>query len=91
MNIARCIGCGCDDNHACRPYGCSWLRVDYAAGVGVCSECSTLVAEWDQGLRKPVFAESRHGNWPDIPKEEVEQVLANARIRITVPAAKERS
>lgn len=51
MKSARCIGCGCDDNHACQPYGCSWLRVDYAAGVGVCSECRALVAEWDQGRR----------------------------------------
>jgi hypothetical protein len=53
MNSARCIGCGCDpDNHACQPYGCSWLRVNYDAGVGVCSECRALVAEWDQGRRE---------------------------------------
>ena len=48
MKIARCIGCGGDDNHACKPY----LRVDYAAGIGVCSECRALVAEWDQGRRE---------------------------------------
>lgn len=29
MNIATCIGCGCDDHHACGE-GCYWLRVDRA-------------------------------------------------------------
>lgn len=51
MSIATCIGCGCDDNHACRPNSCWWLRVDYAAGVGVCSECRYAVKAWDNGVR----------------------------------------
>lgn len=38
--IATCIGCGCDDDHAC-DLGCSWLVVDRGVGLGVCSECSS--------------------------------------------------
>jgi hypothetical protein len=43
--LAVCIGCGCDDDHACE-MGCYWLHVDYAHGVGVCSECSDQVERW---------------------------------------------
>lgn len=50
--LAVCIGCGCDDNHAC-PGGCSWLRVDRDAGLGVCSNCSEAAASWDAGDRDP--------------------------------------
>lgn len=46
--LAVCIGCGCDDLHAC-PGGCWWLRVDYDEGRGVCSECKACVAAWDNG------------------------------------------
>lgn len=45
--LATCIGCGCDDNHACDE-GCCWLRVDYAAGNGVCSGCLDHVESWDK-------------------------------------------
>lgn len=48
--VAECIGCGCDDLHAC-PDGCWWERVDYMKGLGVCSECAGLVAAWDKGER----------------------------------------
>jgi hypothetical protein len=44
--VSVCIGCGCDDLHAC-PRGCSWLRVDRDLGQGVCSECGHLVEDWD--------------------------------------------
>lgn len=50
MNLATCIGCGCDDFHAC-PDGCYWLRVDYSAGLGVCSECEEHAEAWDRGDR----------------------------------------
>jgi hypothetical protein len=33
-----CIGCGCTDEYAC-PGGCSWQRVKYFAGRGVCTKC----------------------------------------------------
>ncbi len=41
MPIATCIGCGCDDLHACQDEhgACYWLTVDYDAGRGVCSCC----------------------------------------------------
>jgi hypothetical protein len=50
MNTAVCIGCGCTDTNACDG-GCSWLRVDRAAGLGVCSECPEKVARFDAGKR----------------------------------------
>ena len=39
---AKCIGCGCTDNHACLG-SCYWLVVDYKIGRGVCSNCPGLV------------------------------------------------
>ncbi|WP_196486004.1 hypothetical protein [Burkholderia stagnalis] len=54
-DIAVCIGCGCDDFHACRDDAhespCSWERVDYDAGRGVCSACPEWVSAWDAGDR----------------------------------------
>jgi hypothetical protein len=50
QKVASCIGCGCNDLRACMG-GCSWLRVDYAAAIGVCSECKPLAASWDAGDR----------------------------------------
>lgn len=46
-----CVGCGCDDDHACPPT-CSWLRVDSDNEIGVCSSCSHLVEGWDRGERE---------------------------------------
>lgn len=45
-----CIGCGCTDEDAC-PGGCSWLRVDEAAGAGVCSNCPDFLDDFDAGDR----------------------------------------
>jgi hypothetical protein len=54
-HTAACIGCGCDDMHACydrgREAGCYWLRLDRKAGKGVCSECEEHVEAWDRGDR----------------------------------------
>jgi hypothetical protein len=54
--VATCIGCGCDDLHACwddETNGpCSWVRVDRRAGLGVCSVCPGHVERWDRGDRK---------------------------------------
>lgn len=36
--IAKCISCGCTDNHACAE-GCTWVQVDRKGGVGICSAC----------------------------------------------------
>jgi len=56
MSIATCIGCGCDDYHACTNdetgQPCSWSCVDYDAGFGVRSECHEHLARWDAGNRQ---------------------------------------
>lgn len=51
--IATCIGCGCDDNHACwdnkAGQPCGWLRIDRETGLGVCSACPEHTDRWDLG------------------------------------------
>jgi hypothetical protein len=75
MSLATCIGCGCDDNHACfdREFcrGCYWIRLDRAEGKGVCSECEEHVEAWDRGDRTN-HAESAElvENPPRIPRPE---------------------
>lgn len=72
MLIATCIGCGCDDNHACRDAfddPCYWLRVDYKAGIGVCSECPQKVDSWD-AIRAEFIASN---------KQEQENFINQAR------------
>ncbi|WP_198293993.1 hypothetical protein [Burkholderia ubonensis] len=53
--VAVCIGCGCDDFHACwddtNESPCFWERVDCGAGLGVCSACPECVGAWDAGDR----------------------------------------
>lgn len=59
MKPAVCIGCGCDDDHACIDWlelPCTWVRIDRTAGVGLCSECLDLAPRWDAGERQ-VLAE----------------------------------
>ncbi len=53
MPIATCIGCGCDDLHACQDEhgACYWLTVDYDAGRGVCSCCKDHLTRWNNGQR----------------------------------------
>lgn len=57
MSIATCIGCGCDDLHACDDISgaCYWLVVDYVAGKGVCSCCKDHLARWKNGDRSSVM------------------------------------
>jgi hypothetical protein len=68
--LATCIECGCNDFQACE-HGCWWVRVDYKAGLGVCSECAHRVKDWDRGdrtlsgatrmlLETPYGADCRH-------------------------------
>nr|EDZ38344.1 MAG: Hypothetical protein CGL2_08982005 [Leptospirillum sp. Group II '5-way CG'] len=47
---AYCIGCGCNDLNSCTG-GCSWVRLDRNAHLGVCSECEHMVSDWDKGKR----------------------------------------
>ena len=46
--MSRCIACNCTDTQACAG-GCSWLRVDHAKGIGVCSNCASHVPAFDAG------------------------------------------
>lgn len=53
MKRPICIGCGCDEQHACDMHhvglygGCWWVRFDAEARLGVCSACWDLVKAWD--------------------------------------------
>lgn len=53
MALASCIGCGCDDMHACvgDQGPCSWIVVDYLIGRGVCSCCESHMDRWNAGDR----------------------------------------
>lgn len=55
MFIPYCIGCGCDDYHACMEKDgepCCWLVVDYEEGRGVCSCCAEHLDRWVAGDRE---------------------------------------
>lgn len=59
MKTSICIGCGCDEIHACQvpanlhvDHGaaggaCWWLRYNATEKLGVCSACEDLVRAWD--------------------------------------------
>jgi hypothetical protein len=56
LQVAVCIGCGCDDNHACAGSlgdPCHWLTLDRRGRVGVCSECPDEMRRWNTGDRTP--------------------------------------
>jgi hypothetical protein len=60
MTSPICIGCGCDEEHACPipcdgvPYpGCFWLHFDAKANAGLCSACGDLAHVWKAGKRTP--------------------------------------
>jgi|SRR5882724_8679276 len=68
MKLATCLGCACDDNHACiadnsaRAY--QWVRLDRAEGLGVCSACpGSDVSRWDAGDRQIRALKTISGNW----------------------------
>jgi hypothetical protein len=68
VKLATCIGCACDDDHACVGEGldsaCSWVRLDRDAGLGVCSACpGTDVSRWDTGDRQVRALRTILGNW----------------------------
>lgn len=58
MLLCVCIGCGCDDLHACRTEGffeeeaCSWLVQSADRKLGVCSACLTWLTEFRKGNRE---------------------------------------
>ena len=55
QHVAVCIGCGCNDFHACvDPLNgpCHWLRLDRGNGRGVCSACRHELDEWDKAKQE---------------------------------------
>ena len=71
MKLATCIGCACDDDHACvtqredGEWGCRhWVRLDRDVGLGVCSICpGSDVSRWDAGDREVRALRTILGNW----------------------------
>ena len=55
-DVATCIGCGCDDLHACTNpttrLPCAWLALDRTARVGVCTACPDFLERWNAGSRR---------------------------------------
>lgn len=52
--VCVCIGCGCDDQHACLDLfdtPCHWLRRDKRRHVGVCSNCTSYFHLFESGQR----------------------------------------
>lgn len=53
MTSACCIGCGCDETHACvsdqHQGPCWWMRFRHGSATGVCSYCADLRPHWDSG------------------------------------------
>lgn len=60
VELAKCVGCGCDDNHACHVSKsdnhwegpCYWVEVDYKKGIGVCSNPSCNIPEIQKKFEK---------------------------------------
>lgn len=53
--LCVCIGCGCDDEHACTDLlgdACSWVQQSGSGRRGVCSQCPTWIRLWNRGERK---------------------------------------
>jgi hypothetical protein len=52
--ICQCIGCGCDDNHACQDLlgdPCGWLVKSRSGRLGVCTQCPATMRLWEAGKR----------------------------------------
>ena len=40
-NLCKCVGCGCDDKHACAG-GCAWVHKSASGRRGLCDRCLLL-------------------------------------------------
>jgi hypothetical protein len=52
--LCVCIGCGCDDLHACADLigdPCGWLVQSGTGRHGVCSQCPAALRLWERGKR----------------------------------------
>jgi hypothetical protein len=54
IQVAKCIGCNCTDIAACDTIigPCFWIKVDYKAGIGVCSECEHKIEEYKTRINR---------------------------------------
>lgn len=73
--ISTCIGCGCDDYHACidkdKDQPCHWLRVDRNELIGVCSACSSHLSRWDKEIEQRT---AMNGSWRDLKLGEEKRI-----------------
>lgn len=52
--LCVCIGCGCDDHHACADLlgdPCGWLVKSKTGRLGVCTRCPATLTQWNGGKR----------------------------------------
>jgi len=52
--LCQCIGCGCDDLHACEDLigtPCGWAVRSQSGRLGVCTQCPTALVLWKRGKR----------------------------------------
>lgn len=66
MNVAFCVACGCDDWHTGPTDYAAFVRMDRAAGLGLCRRCATPEREerWDHGERTYPEERRRAPNGP---------------------------
>jgi hypothetical protein len=69
--LHQCIGCGCDELHAC-DNGCYWLAVNDESGLGVCSECPGVLPNF----RYRTFEDSPDAGTPECICSLCQQVIA---------------
>lgn len=52
--LCQCIGCGCDDHHACPDLlgdPCAWLVRSASGRLGVCTQCPLTLRRWNANQR----------------------------------------
>ena len=77
--LCVCIGCGCDDEHACEDvFGdpCGWIQQSGSGKRGVCTQCPTYVTAWNKGERK-LSSRAKAA----IDKRKLEERLSRPKIR----------
>lgn len=67
MLTAKCIGCGCTDDHACVENGqpCHWLRVNRVEGIGVCSSCPDALNQFASTSQEQATGQDDYRNSPE--------------------------
>jgi hypothetical protein len=53
--LCQCVGCGCDDDHACQDLlgdACRWLVKSESGRLGVCTQCPGSLGRWNANKRQ---------------------------------------